>query len=176
MNLRHRVGPGIRSLESFREAMGVLRPASVSDMLSRGIALRFVGFHCFGETDEFSPHDEPYFTFGVLPSVIEGKQTVQTLPPYEDPDAGDSVADVVELYRGLPLGAVVSVTLATRSRAHPLLVEGAARAHWRCVERPNKSRKKSRLLDKPLHKSAHTLFLFLDYERMTRQHTGGQTT
>jgi len=52
MNLRDRLGPGVRSVESFRESMGVPRPASVREMLTREIALRFVGFHCFGETDE----------------------------------------------------------------------------------------------------------------------------
>jgi len=44
---------------------------------------------------------------------------VQTLPPYEDVDAGESVADVVELYRGLPLGAIVSVTLADHDEGDP---------------------------------------------------------
>jgi hypothetical protein len=81
MNLRHRVGPGIRSLESFREAMGVPRPASVSDMLSRGIALRFVGFLPMRPTS--SPHmTSPTSHLGRCPRHRR-KQTVQTWPPYE---------------------------------------------------------------------------------------------
>ena len=96
MNLRDRLSPGVRSVESFRESMGVPRPASVREMLTREIALRFVGFHCFGETDELSASDEPYFTFGVLPAVIERKDPAHGI--HENVDAGESVAKVLELF------------------------------------------------------------------------------
>jgi hypothetical protein len=84
------------------------------------IAVRFVGFHCFGETDEVSSADEPYFYFGVVPTNVEKKNTLRTrIYEDEDVDAGESVADLLELYRGLPLGAVISITLLEHDEDDP---------------------------------------------------------
>jgi hypothetical protein len=74
------------------------------------IALRYVGFHCFGETNEWSASDEPYFYFGVLPTLVELKKTERTLI-YNGVDAGESRGDLKELYRGLPLGGAISISL-----------------------------------------------------------------
>ena len=84
----------------------------------REISLRYVGFHCFGETNEFSGSDEPYFLFGVVPTVVEERETLRTRV-YDDVDAGRSVGDVVELYRGLPMGAAISITLAEHDEGDP---------------------------------------------------------
>ena len=114
--LRDRLGPGVRSLESFRESMGVPRPASVREMLTREIALRFVGFHCFGETDKLSASDEPYFTFGVLPAVIDRKDPAQA-EIHENVDAGESVAEDT---RAVHPGATSSSRVANSLPARPL--------------------------------------------------------
>jgi hypothetical protein len=82
------------------------------------VAIRFVGFHCFGETSEISASDEPYFAFGVLPMNVEQRGTVKTRI-YEDVDAGESVADQLELYRGEPSGVVIAVNLAEHDEGDP---------------------------------------------------------
>jgi hypothetical protein len=86
----------------------------------REIAIRYVGFHCFGETDELSASDEPYFIFGVVPTLVELKKTERT-DIYTDVDAGESRGDltVKELYRGLPLGGVISITLFENDEGNP---------------------------------------------------------
>jgi hypothetical protein len=84
------------------------------------ISLRYVGFHCFGETDGFAGADEVYFTFGVVPTLVEQKNTLQTRI-ISDVDTGDSHSEFVpmELYRGMPLGAAVSVTLVEADEGDP---------------------------------------------------------
>lgn len=116
---------GAGSLESARELLSMPRPVSLRQLAERQvlkkreISLRYVGFHCFGETDEFpSDSDEPYFTFGVVPNLVEKKNTLQT-QIYEDVDAGESRADLIELYRGPPLGAAISITLAEHDEGDP---------------------------------------------------------
>ncbi|HZR96057.1 MAG TPA: hypothetical protein VFA56_10200 [Gaiellaceae bacterium] len=86
----------------------------------REVALRFVGFHCFGETEELSASDEVYFTFGVVPTQVELQGTYQTRV-ISDVDAGESHSDLypMELYRGLPLGAAVSITLIEHDEGDP---------------------------------------------------------
>lgn len=84
----------------------------------REIVLRYVGFHCFGETDESSAADEPYMTFGIVPAITDLKNTVPTRI-YEDVNAGDSHADAIELYRGLPFGLALSTTLAEHDHGDP---------------------------------------------------------
>ena len=79
----------------------------------REISLRYVGWHCFGETDEPSASDEIYFTFGVVPTCVEHRKDLQTRI-WHDTDTGKSrYSDVefMELYRGLPFGAAISITL-----------------------------------------------------------------
>jgi len=84
------------------------------------IALRYVGFHCFGETDEASSSDEVYFTFGVVPNLVELQGTYQTRI-ISDVDAGESHSEMypMEIYSGLPLGAAVSITLVEHDEGDP---------------------------------------------------------
>lgn len=82
------------------------------------VVLRYVGFHCFGETDEISASDEPYITFGVVPILTDKIATVPT-KIYEDVNAGQSRGDQIELYRGLPFGLALSVTLAEHDEGDP---------------------------------------------------------
>jgi hypothetical protein len=82
------------------------------------VSVRYLGFHCFGETGEFSASDEPYFAFGVLPMNVDQRATLRTRI-YEDVDAGESVADEIELYRGDPTGVVISVNLAEHDEGDP---------------------------------------------------------
>ncbi len=86
--------------------------------IMREIVLRYVGFHCFGETDEPSASDEPYFTFGVVPAITDLRSAVPTRI-YEDVNAGESRAEVLELYQGLPFGVVLSTTLAEHDHGDP---------------------------------------------------------
>lgn len=115
---------GSGSLDGARESLGIPRPASLRRLAERQalkmreVSLRYVGFHCFGETDEISASDEPYFTFGVVPAIVENRNTLQT-KVYEDVDAGESRGDLIELYRGLPLGAAISITLAEHDQGDP---------------------------------------------------------
>jgi hypothetical protein len=85
------------------------------------ISLRYVGWHCFGETNEPSASDEIYFTFGVVPTLVEHKKTLQTRI-WEDTDAGESrysEFEFMELYRGLPFGAAISITLVEHDEGDP---------------------------------------------------------
>jgi hypothetical protein len=82
------------------------------------VLLRYVGFHCFGETDEISASDEPYFIMGVLPVNVE-QRAVPMTKMYEDVDAGDSVADSIEMYRGEPLGVAMAVSLFEHDEGDP---------------------------------------------------------
>ena len=84
----------------------------------RPVSLRYVGLHCFGETDEFSASDEPYVIFGVAPVITEHKKTLRTRI-YEGVDAGESRDDNHELYRGLPFGAAISITVCEHDQGDP---------------------------------------------------------
>ena len=80
------------------------------------IALRYVGFRCFGVTDG-PGNDEPVFTFGVVPTVVESKRVEQRV--YADIESGSSHPDSVELYRGRPLGAAFSTLLVEQDDGDP---------------------------------------------------------
>jgi hypothetical protein len=82
------------------------------------VAVTFEGFHCFGETDESSAHDEPYFTFGVVPMNTEARTVVQSRI-FTDVDGGESVAERVELYTGPPWGVALSVSLVEHDHSDP---------------------------------------------------------
>lgn len=84
------------------------------------VVVHYTGLYAFAETDSDrfgTTADEPYVALGVVtPSV--------TIPAvrtkiYEDVDAGDSRPDLVELYRGLPEGMVVSVLLMESDEGDP---------------------------------------------------------
>jgi len=76
------------------------------------VSLQYKGLFCFGETDwdRGSSADEPYAIFGVVPAPPYQPSEVIT-QIYDDVDAGDSRPDIMELYRGLPIGAVVVTRL-----------------------------------------------------------------
>lgn len=87
------------------------------------IVVRYTGLACFAETKDgtFSAHDEPYVVLGVVPRVgydLPGKSSSVRTKIYgedDDPhggvDEGDSRIDNIELYRGLPYGLSLEVTL-----------------------------------------------------------------
>ncbi len=76
------------------------------------VVVHYTGLYAFAETDYDrvgTSADEPYLTLGVVtPSVTAPAVRTKV---YDDVDAGDSRPDLVELYRGLPEGMVVSVLL-----------------------------------------------------------------
>jgi uncharacterized protein with LGFP repeats len=82
------------------------------------VSLRYAGLQCFGETDELSGSDEPYVTFGVVPMITALANTVQT-EIYEEVNAGSVRFDDLELYRGLPFGVALSITLAEHDEGNP---------------------------------------------------------
>ena len=85
------------------------------------IALRYAGWHCFGETDDgFSASDEMYFIFGVVPALTEHRAAKPTRI-YHDTDAGESRSEPtpMELYRGAAYGAAVSITLVEHDDGDP---------------------------------------------------------
>lgn len=84
------------------------------------IAVRYTGLLCFGETDNDgqSASDEPYVIFGIVPALATEAAAAQT-GIYEGVDAGDSRIDNIELYRGLPYGLSLSVTLMEHDYGDP---------------------------------------------------------
>nr|WP_315595748.1 hypothetical protein [uncultured Cupriavidus sp.] len=71
------------------------------------IVVHYTGLLCFGETDwdQTSDSDEPYVVIGVLSPI--GSRSLRT-QIYEDVDAGESRPDLVEVYRGPPIGLAIS--------------------------------------------------------------------
>jgi hypothetical protein len=82
------------------------------------VSVRFVAFHCFGETDELSGSDEVYLTFGVVPLDVSRRATHQTRI-HNQVDAGDTRPDLIDLYTGPPGGLVISVNLAEHDEGDP---------------------------------------------------------
>jgi hypothetical protein len=81
----------------------------------RPVSLRYLGLHCFGETNELSASDEPYVTFGVVPMVTKLGRTLQTRI-YEGVDAGESRGDDLELYRVCHSGSRFRLPLPNMTR------------------------------------------------------------
>ncbi len=83
------------------------------------VVVRYKGLFCFGETDDdqLSFEDEPYVIFGIVPVSTENRLEIRTRiygeddDPFGGVDAGDSREDNIELYRGLPYGMALGVTL-----------------------------------------------------------------
>ena len=82
------------------------------------IALRFVGFHCFGTTSGPGP-DEPYFVFGVVPTNVEQKPPATRTRIFEDVDPGESVGEIIDLYKGVPFGVAMSISLFEHDTGDP---------------------------------------------------------
>jgi len=82
------------------------------------VVLRFVGLHCF-RTTSGPGSDEPYATFG--PVSVNGERSDP--PPqsriFEDVDSSESHGDSLELYRGLPFGLTLVMTLAEHDEGDP---------------------------------------------------------
>lgn len=76
----------------------------------RELRISFTGFHVFGETDELSASDEPYFINGVVP-IITGPTVSSMTRIYDDVDAGMSVSDDVFMFQGPPQALTVTITL-----------------------------------------------------------------
>lgn len=73
----------------------------------RDVIVHYTGLLCFGETDwdQGSDSDEPYVVIGTLSPLGSGSLRTQI---YADVDAGESRPDLVEIYRGPPVGLAVS--------------------------------------------------------------------
>ena len=84
----------------------------------RGLALRYTGLLCFGETDwdQGSDSDEPYVVMGLV-----GPQggVARRSGVYADVDAGESRAEAIELYRGPATGVVLTVQLMEHDAGDP---------------------------------------------------------
>jgi hypothetical protein len=83
------------------------------------VSVRFIGFHCFSESDDFtSGSDEVFFAFGILPIDVAQRETKLT-GIHEQVDAGDTRPDIIELYRGPPQGLIISVNLSEHDEGDP---------------------------------------------------------
>jgi hypothetical protein len=84
------------------------------------IVVRYRGLMCFGETDwdQGSDSDEPYVILGVVapPPALSGSATS---PIYQDVDSGESEPDLIEIYRGQPLGVAVTATVMEHDYGDP---------------------------------------------------------
>jgi LGFP repeat len=83
----------------------------------RELAIKFTGFHVFGQTDEPSPSDEPYFINGVLPMDAAPVSSMTRI--YEGTGAGRSVSDDVLMYEGPPQALTVTITLLEHDQGDP---------------------------------------------------------
>jgi hypothetical protein len=82
------------------------------------VSVQYKGLYCFGETDEWSAADEPYVLFGVVPAP-PGQPSEAMTQVYTNVDAGDARPDYIELYRGLPHGALLGVALCEQDQGDP---------------------------------------------------------
>ncbi len=76
----------------------------------RPVTIRYVGLHCFGETDEVSGSDEPYAIFGVVPVAGPPPEPSMT-QIYEEVDGGEVRFDNKEIWRGLPFGGSILISM-----------------------------------------------------------------
>jgi hypothetical protein len=88
------------------------------------VAVRYRGMNCFGETDEASGSDEPYFIVGgaglVLGSVPGPQIPTFRTQVYDDVDAGGSFPHPgAEVYRGRPWGVTLSCTAMEHDEGDP---------------------------------------------------------
>ena len=84
--------------------------ADVGAVPIRELLIKFTGFHCFGETDEPSDSDEPYFINGVVP-IVTGDSVSSMSRIYDDVDAGTTVPDDFLMFQGPPQAVSVTITL-----------------------------------------------------------------
>jgi len=96
------------------------------------VTLTFVGFHCFGETDELSGSDEPYFINTVL--ALEDRDenglathTVSMTRIYDENggvDAGRTQQDSVFMWQGRAQAISVSISLFENDQGDPNAFRG----------------------------------------------------
>jgi hypothetical protein len=88
------------------------------------VIVHYTGLICFGEmdSDQTSDSDEPYVVLGVLTPA--GQATFRTRI-YDDVDGGEGVGDLIELYRGKPLGISIHSLLMEYDYGDPDRYEGA---------------------------------------------------
>jgi hypothetical protein len=80
------------------------------------VTVHYTGIYCFGETDESSDSDEPYVVMGVVSPVSNSVARTQI---YDDVDAGESVPDFFEVYRGKPYGVNISILFMEHDVGNP---------------------------------------------------------
>lgn len=80
------------------------------------IVVRYRGMICFSE-DDMTGSDEPYVIVGV--AAADGLKRPTFLRQYSDVDAGGSFPEATEIYRGLPTGVTLSVTLMEQDEGDP---------------------------------------------------------
>jgi len=82
------------------------------------VVVRYRGMNCFGETDEASGSDEPYFIVGVV--AADGAKPTFRTGVYGDVDGGGSFPDPgTPVYRGRPWGVVLSTTVMEHDEGDP---------------------------------------------------------
>lgn len=80
------------------------------------MAVQYTGLACFDETSETSLSDEPY----VIMSVADRSEVKSYKSDvYNSVDAGDTRADLFEVYRGKPNGIIISVFLMENDEGDP---------------------------------------------------------
>lgn len=83
------------------------------------VVVQYTGLLCIGETDSdglFSDSDEPFVVMGVTTPRGGAELRSQI---YEDVDADESRPDLIELYRGQPLGVSIAVVLVEHDEGDP---------------------------------------------------------
>ena len=80
------------------------------------IAIRYRGMICFGEDDE-AGSDEPYVIVGV--AAADGHPRPSFSRHYDKVDAGGSFPEATDIYRGLPNGVTLAVTLMEHDEGDP---------------------------------------------------------
>lgn len=81
------------------------------------ICVRYKGLACFSTTFG-AGSDEPYAILGVVPAPPTAGSSVRTVI-YKDVEGGKSCEDDIELYRGLPYGLSLSITLMEHDTGDP---------------------------------------------------------
>lgn len=81
------------------------------------ISVRYTGLACFSDTSG-SGSDEPYVLLGTVPAPPTAPAETRTVI-YEYVDGGDSREADIELYRGLPYGLSLNITLMEHDAGDP---------------------------------------------------------
>jgi hypothetical protein len=83
------------------------------------LIIHYTGIVCFGETDELSGSDEPYVVMGLINPTATWVIQSRIYEGDEAVDAGESRPDLIEIYRGKPLGLTISVLLMEHDEGDP---------------------------------------------------------